>query len=216
MFAETAVFNRDLSKWDVSSVTNMVGMFAGAKAFRRKLCGAAWVLSEAKRDRMFEKSRGSISTTVCTTPKPRRGQRDRDLIARTTIATPSVITSTNTMTCRKCGKFKRSGRVSCCAPGGTWYKNCGGFGNRDVEHMWSDGVEACTPRTASIISSACILCGTIGKSGRRSCCGRGGSWFRNCGSAGNAKVDHTWYEGIQACKTQAQSQAAISHQLNAD
>ena len=37
----------------------------------------------------------------------------------------------------------------------------------------------------------------MGKLGRRSCCGRDGSWFKKCGSA---NFDHTWYEGIQACK----------------
>ena len=69
---------------------------------------------------------------------------------------------------------------------------------------------------ATTISSVCFKCATIGKSGKRTCCGRGGSWFRNCGSAGNAKLHHTWYEGIRACKILAQSKTAISHQLNAD
>ena len=65
------------------------------------------------------------------------------------------------------------------------------------------------------ISSACPKCGTIAKSGKISCCGRGGSWFGNCGSNGNAKLDHTWYEGIQACKTLSQSTTAIGRQSNA-
>ena len=51
------------------------------------------------------------------------------------------------------------------------------------------------------ISSACPECGTVRKSGKASCCGRGGSWFRNCGSAGDANFGHTWQEGIWACKT---------------
>ena len=46
-----------------------------------------------------------------------------------------------------------------------------------------------------------------------SCCIRGGSWFKNCGAAGNTKVEHTWYEGIQACNTRRQSKIAL--QLNA-
>ena len=69
--------------------------------------------------------------------------------------------------------------------------------------------------TATIISSVCATCGFIAKSGRISCCGRGGSWFGNCGGAGNAKLAHTWYEGIRACKTLAQSKTAIGQQLNA-
>ena len=51
-----------------------------------------------------------------------------------------------------------------------------------------------------MISSVCPKCGTLGKFGKRSCCGRGGSWFKNCGSRGNTKLAHTWYEGIQVCK----------------
>ena len=67
---------------------------------------------------------------------------DRELIVRTPITT---ITSTigNTMICPKCGTFKKSGRVSCCAPDGAWFKNCGGTGNRNVDHRWIEGVQAC-------------------------------------------------------------------------
>merc|ERR1719201_3088543 len=101
------------------------------------------------------------------------------------------------MTCPKCGTFKKSGRVSCCAPGGAWFKNCGGAGNKNVGHRWSEGTEACNYLATTTIGSVCPTCGTIGKSGKSSCCGRGGSWFRNCGSVENAKLVHTWYEGIQ-------------------
>ena len=64
--------------------------------------------------------------------------------------------------------------------------------------------------TTTIISPVCTKCGSIKKSGKVSCCARGGSWFRNCGGSGNAKLQHTWYEGIQACKTQ--SKTAIDQQ----
>ena len=53
------------------------------------------------------------------------------------------IASTNEMVCAKCSTFGKSGRVSCCAPGGAWFKNCGGDGNRNADHRWSEGVEAC-------------------------------------------------------------------------
>ena len=32
-----------------------------------------------------------------------------------------------------------------------------------------------------------------------SCCGRGGSWFGNCGSGDDANASHMWSEGIWAC-----------------
>ena len=64
------------------------------------------------------------------------------------------------------------------------------------------------------IGSACFECGTIGKSGKTSCCGHGGTWFRNCGSVGSAKLDHTWVEGIQACKARSRSKRGIDQQRN--
>ena len=62
--------------------------------------------------------------------------------------------------------------------------------------------------------SACASCGTMTKSAKMSCCARGGSWFKNCGGAGKAKLRHTWYEGIQACKARSNSKAFIDYQLN--
>ena len=61
---------------------------------------------------------------------------------------------------------------------------------------------------------ACLKCGAIGKSGKSSCCGRGGSWFRNCGSAGSTKLRHTWYEGISACKLRVQFKTVRPRQPN--
>ena len=63
--------------------------------------------------------------------------------------------------------------------------------------------------TTTTTSSVCPKCGTIAKSGKASCCGRGGSWFQNCGGVANTILRHTWYEGIQACK-KAWSQSRIA------
>ena len=48
-------------------------------------------------------------------------------------------------------------------------------------------------------NSECSKCGTIKKSGQLSCCAPGGAWFQNCGNGANSNLDHTWFEGIQAC-----------------
>ena len=144
----------------------MDNMFFHAKSFQRKLCGAAWVNSKASTIAMFTGSSGSISRVVCKSAATRattlathqyasrRPIPERELIVRTPITTSvskSVITPTiaNTMPCQKCGRFKKSGRVSCCAPGGAWFQNCGGAGNRNVDHRWFDGVEACK-RTSEV------------------------------------------------------------------
>ena len=59
--------------------------------------------------------------------------------------------------------------------------------------------------------SVCPRCGTITKSGQRSCCARGGAWFNECGDAGD--FDHTWFEGIQACKYATRS-FSVEAQVN--
>ena len=164
MFYTAEAFNVDLSQWDVSSVTNMNGMFFEARSFKQKVCGDTWVYSKASQIGMFAGSSGSIFPRLCksgptpaTTPVKyhfitRIPLSERELIARTPISTSvstSAFTSTmlSTMACPKCGTFAKSGRASCCAPGGAWYNNCGGAANKNVDHRWSEGVEACTRKS---------------------------------------------------------------------
>ena len=47
----------------------------------------------------------------------------------------------------------------------------------------------------------CPVCGIIARTGERSCCGVGGSWFQKCAKIVGSEADHTWKEGIKACKT---------------
>ena len=156
MFMQAELFDSDISNWDVSSVINMGHMFLNAASFKRTLCGTAWVQSKASKKDMFTDSPGSISQTVCTSASTQSTRQyvsrppivERELIARTPISTsattPSVTSTTVKMpTCLKCGTFLKSGKVSCCAPGGDWFKNCGGVGNKNVDHRWTEGVKAC-------------------------------------------------------------------------
>ena len=48
-------------------------------------------------------------------------------------------------------------------------------------------------------SSVCLTCATLKKSGKRSCCARGGSWYNDCGPATELRFGHTWVEGLRAC-----------------
>ena len=159
MFFSTFSFNRDISDWDVSRVTDMDFMFAIAVKFKQRICGSAWVHSQASKQSMFAWSYGSISKKACTsTSVPTAGIRqyvtrrpitERELvIVRTQVTTPVGTPGTTSMIprkmrCSKCGTFKKSGRHSCCAPGGAWYKTCGGAGNRNADHRWFEGLKAC-------------------------------------------------------------------------
>ena len=148
----------------------------------------------------------------------------------TEISTPVAITPRlGTSTCRTCGVNKNNGKRSCCLRGGTWFKNCGDPGDPKFVHTWSEGIEACKGiQYANLVlnvavhracgihnvwlstdtgnpsvtnpSSTCSKCGPT-NSGKLSCCSRGGTWFRNCGDAGDPKFDHTWSEGMEACKS---------------
>ena len=59
--------------------------------------------------------------------------------------------------------------------------------------------------TAKTVSVVCPKCGILKKSGKLNCCARGGAWFKNCGDVGHSNFDHTWAEGIQACKSKSVS-----------
>merc|ERR1712110_567714 len=80
-------FNGDLSKWDVSSVTTMLGMFYRASSFAQTLCGA-WRTSTAVKIHMFIFSRGRLCLSTST----------RSTTTSMTTNTPTTTTSTTTST----------------------------------------------------------------------------------------------------------------------
>ena len=53
----------------------------------------------------------------------------------------------------------------------------------------------------SHIIGSCPKCGITNKSGLRSCCARGGAWFKKCGDPGDTNFGHTWLEGFHACRS---------------
>ena len=64
-------------------------------------------------------------------------------------------------------------------------------------------------------NNGCAEC-AINKAGKLSCCARGGAWFKKCGDAGDTQFDHTWAEGIRACKdfeTSVSVESVILHHM---
>ena len=59
----------------------------------------------------------------------------------------------------------------------------------------ADILEMCECRTKTL----CPVCGST-KDGLLSCCAADGTWFQLCSNPGLSNIDHTWAEGIQACK----------------
>ena len=58
-------------------------------------------------------------------------------------------------------------------------------------------------------SNTCPKCGIHKTSGKRSCCLRGGTWFNKCGNPGDAKFEHTWFDGMNACKSEFTSDRIV-------
>merc|ERR1712157_376496 len=44
--------------------------------------------------------------------------------------------------CPYCGVFN-SGKMSCCAREGAWFKKCGDEGDSKFDHTWLEGIQAC-------------------------------------------------------------------------
>ena len=67
------------------------------------------------------------------------------------------------------------------------------------------GFLASTTKIAAVTTSAstppitCPKCGATNL-GKLSCCFRGATWFKKCGDVGDPNFEHTWFDGIQACK----------------
>ena len=64
-----------------------------------------------------------------------------------------------------------------------------------------------TAAVSAVRIKECPKCGTK-KSGKLSCCARGGAWFQKCGDVGDTNFDNTWVEGVHACNAFASSLSA--------
>ena len=59
---------------------------------------------------------------------------------------PAVTTMQSDVACRECGTIEKSGKLNCCARGGSWFGKCGSTANANVGHTWYEGVQACKAR----------------------------------------------------------------------
>ena len=77
-------------------------------------------------------------------PRPKKWSWMSKYQTLTTQPTPHTTAPT---TCTKCGTIKKSGKQSgkrtCCARDGAWFKNCGDKGDLSFAHTWVEGVQAC-------------------------------------------------------------------------
>ena len=55
--------------------------------------------------------------------------------------------------CPKCGTLKKDGKLSCCAPGGAWFKNCGD--GQMFQYTWADGIDACKGKCQTWAGTVC-------------------------------------------------------------
>merc|ERR1719174_2977525 len=99
MFRDAKVFNGDISKWDVSGVTNMNSMFRDAKAFNGDISEWNVSLVSNMNDIFFQATafNGNISKW--------------DVVGVTDVTTG--ILTTPAITCSKCGFSSKANALSC-------------------------------------------------------------------------------------------------------
>ena len=72
------------------------------------------------------------------------------IITGTTATTKNLAPDISSTTmCPKCGTLKKSGRLSCCAPGGAWFTKCGRTRTANIEHTWIEGTHACQSKSTN-------------------------------------------------------------------
>ena len=88
----------------------------------------------------------STTTPIITTEAPVTTKTS----PATTTKSPVTTKSSPGTTCPKCSMFKKSGKPSCCAPGGAWFNNCG----EGEDHTWFEGVQTCANAESATESQA--------------------------------------------------------------
>ena len=63
--------------------------------------------------------------------------------------TPKPAISTSSP-CPKCGTIARSGKLSCCGDGGSWFGHCGNVGNANFGHTWMEGIQVCKSQQSQV------------------------------------------------------------------
>ena len=58
--------------------------------------------------------------------------------------------------CPKCVANK-AGTPTCCAPGASWFQNCGPAGDSNVEHTWDEGFKVCKHSSPGAAQSQAML-----------------------------------------------------------
>ena len=84
-----------------------------------------------------------------------------------------------------------------------------------VVSVTSIATTAVASEIATRATHACPLCGTIEKTGKRSCCAPDGAWAQKCGDTDDPDFEHTWFQGTQACKGSGRSFAGkVRYQIH--
>ena len=72
----------------------------------------------------------------------------------TAVSTTISETVISSKRCPKCGTVKKSGKLSCCARNGAWFKKCGDAGDSNFNHTWVEGVQACNSFGSPLLTKA--------------------------------------------------------------
>ena len=193
LFADAQSFNTDISNWDVSNVTSMHSMFSGATSFNVDI--SKWDVSRVTdMTEMFSRahafnadiSKWDVSGVLAMQAMFSRAR------------------SFNQKLCGAAWVYSRASKryMFSGSEGSISTAVCGRAitTTTTLATTTHETPAAITTSTIAARLSMCPKCGKKKDSGKLSCCIRGGAWFQNCGDPGDPNFDHTWFEGVQACK----------------
>ena len=190
MFHGARSFNRDISKWDVSRVTEMNRMYRDALFFNTDI--SKWDVSLVTDMRWMFKNANTFNKKLCGAAWARSTALQYGMFEGSSgsistskdCADPVIATGETIITISSLTTKLTADASTTTTPTTTTSTTTTG---------------ATSTITTSTATTACPRC-VSEESGRFSCCARGGGWFNNCGNPGDPNVDHTWNEGIQACR----------------
>ena len=228
MFIDATWFNGDLSKWDVSRVTRMEYMFSSAINFQTDI--SKWNMSRVvSTSGMFQYAilfNGNISTWDVSSVRIMDYMFDHAHFFNGNISKWDV-SSVNNMDYMFYNAKAFNGDVSKWNVGSVASMNYMFYGasafngvlcGRAWRHsnalkarsfVGSSGyisyrtcaeLTTTSATTTPTIKKTCPVCSTFKKSDQFSCCAPGGAWFSKCGGTLRGVSEHTWMEGVDACK----------------
>ena len=202
MFSSAINFKTDISKWNVSRVVSMSGMFQYAILFEGNI--STWDVSRVRlMDYMFDHAHyfnGDISRWDVSSVN------NMDYMFYNAKAFNCDISQWNVGSVASMNfMFYGASAFTGILCGRAWRHSSAFREKAFVDSFGYISYRTCDELTTDLVTTTptnkptCPICGHF-KNAQVSCCAPGGAWHNKCGGSLRAFSEHTWKEGINACK----------------